>query len=306
MSRRLRLEPRNKQAVKGRGWLGALILLTLTVVIVGVMWRGSTVAESGRYNLVVAGEGATSFVSIDPVERTVFVIDYPPNLAIKSRSVGEYEVGKLYTLGEYDAEPGEFVRIKVQGFMKTLIHGYLVMPEKISRLTLLKHLISAVYTGKPKTTLTPVDAVILLTRVGKYDYRQVGTQELLRAGVIGETEGRYNYNPDRLQQYLGLRVFDWGIGSEGISVVVINESQESGMASDVAKFLENSGMDVVAVRSGEELAETTRVMIANEELRDNLSPLLSAFGWREVQVKDTSEWRADIVVLLGKDGLKLF
>lgn len=287
------------------GWVGVLALVICLAVLFG-MWRRSTVAQSGKYNLVVAGEGKTSFVSIDPIERTVFVIQYPPNLAIKSRSVGEYEVGKLYTLGKYDSDPGEFVRIKVQGFMKTLINGYLIMPEDIGRLTLMKNLISAIYGGRPTSTLSAIDAVILLARVSKYDYRQVGTDELLRSGAIGQNEGRYSYNPDRLQQYLGLRVFDWGIGSQGISVVVVNESQEAGMASDVANFLENSGMDVVAVRSGEGEAETTRVTVAEEELVKRLAPLLTAFGWNEVQIRDTSEWRADVVVHLGRDGVRLF
>src|SRR3989339_1287244 len=82
-----------------------------------------------RYSLVVYTEqGGVGFVSIDPVERAVYLVSWPSNLEIKSRSVGSYQVGKLAELGSYEGQAGEFVRRKVQGFMKVPVGAYLFLP----------------------------------------------------------------------------------------------------------------------------------------------------------------------------------
>lgn len=293
--------------VGGRGRLLAAVGMLLLGFFSWWLWRSSTVVKTGRYNLVVVGEGKTAFVSIDPAERTIFAIPYPSTLAIRSRSVGEYEVGKLYTLGSYDGNPGEFARVKVQGFMKTLVHGYIVSPSDAGRVALIKDLLISLWSGSDRTSLSFLDSAILLYRVVSYDYRQVDTPDLLRAGVITEDgDDQFVYNEERLQQYVSFRIFDWGIGASELSAAVINESLETGLASDVSKFLENAGMDVVAVRSGQARRETTQVLVENEALLTQLAPLFAGFGWSNVVVGDTSQWRAQVVVQLGRDALRLF
>jgi len=282
------------------------------LVLLGALARAITnsqlIKSEHRFNLVLAGkEGEVSFVSFDPVEREVLIIPYPPELRIKSRSVGSYRVGDLYRLGGYDNQGGEFVRQKVQGFMKVPIMSYL---EQKGQSGLQASLFWAVL-GQSKSSISKFDMGLLILRFSQYQKKLVGKEELLRAGVIREgEEGGYDYQEGRLQQFLGKQVFDWGVGERQYTVALINESKVAGLATDVANFLTNVGLDVVAVRSGEEVSrETTQVMMGglSEDEGKVVGELYrNYFGWNDQVSGDTSLWRADVVIFLGKDALELF
>lgn len=290
------------------GWLGIIVLLLVLVVGALFVYGSELLGSEERYNLVVAGPGTLSFVSVDPVEERVFVLPYPANLHISSRSVGEYEVGKLYTLGQYDAQAGEFARQKTQGFMKVLVSGYLEEQEgrEISKGRLIRRLLWASYMGSRMSNIHRADAVILALRILRYDWNQVTPEEIAR-GDLWKVQGeKLIYNPLRLQEYLEGKVFDWGIGQAQVTAAVINESGEQGLASDVAQFLANSGVDVIAVRNGAAEREQTEITVGSEELYAQIGEWLTRFGWGEPIIGDTSEYRSTIVVKIGKDGLKLF
>lgn len=304
---------RKRQVIKERGGGGVrgIILAAILAVVVAstalIMWRGSKVIGRGRYNLALVGEGRVTFVSVDREEKTITALVYPPQLAIRSRSEGQYTLDKLYTLGTYTGNPGEFARVKMQGFMKTLVQSYLVYQGEVGRVSLARALLESLPAGESRSNLGVLDKLILLKRALSYDLRLVEGTELEREGIIvNDEKNGMGYNEDRLQQYVAARFFDWRLGELGILAAVVNESQETGLASDVAKFLENSGVDVVAVRNGEAVRENTEVIVASEELAAQLAPLLEGFGWDKVTVGDTSEWRAGVVVKLGRDVLALF
>jgi len=304
----MRRRERIKEKGDRRGIVLTITLLAIAIFFGWILLRASVVSKQGRVNLVVVSKETSTFVSIDPVEKSTMVIAYPATLSIRSRSQGEYQVGKLYALGAYDPEPGEFVRVKVQGFMKTLLLGYVVAEEdkEVSRRSLIRDLLLSKFGGVRATNLSFFDTVLLASRVVRYDLRKIGVDDLLRAGVITVEGEGYKYNEDRLQQYLGLRIFDWGVGKTGLTVAVINETQEPGLGADVSKFLENAGVDVVAVRTGELGRDKTEVTVKDETVRSALLPLWRGFGFESAKVGNTTEWRADVVIELGEDALKLF
>jgi len=292
------------------GVVVGLVLLGAGLWVRGQIVQSQIVGQNYRYSMVIAGsEGDVEYVSYDPEEKRIMVISWPKKLAINSRSVGSYQVEDLYELGSYDGKPGEFVRQKVQGYMKTPIMSYIEVEGFLGGLK--KSLLRMIWYGSKVSEMSRLDGLILLGRTISYDVKRIEIEELVRTGVLKECEEiGYEYQEGRLQQFLGKRIFDWGVGGEELGVVVINQSQAPKLASDVARFFENTGLAVIAVRSGDKKEDKTKVIMTSElseEQQERVRKMLYAwFGWEKIEMGNTSEYRAEIVVELGKDAEDLF
>lgn len=296
-------------------WAKIMIYGILIMVVIGVFikeLKASIVSPETRFNLVYIDEGGkrVSVVTIDPVEEKVMIITYPEKLAITSRSVGEYEIGSLYKLGSYKSQGGEFARRKVQGFMRLPIVGYLVNLDGSGSVegSLKNSMLEALWSNRLENNLTIIDAYRLSQAIRSYSGRNVGEDELVRAGVIVRNKDeKLSYSPLALSSYVGKSFFDWGVGREGVTVSIINESGESGLGSDMAEFLDNMGLDVITVKSGSVISDTTKTIVNDPQAsRATLTFMNRVFNFKPYVVGDTAEYRAGIVMWVGKDALELF
>ena len=161
--------------------------------------------------------------------------------------------------------------------------------------------------GRNKSNLSRLDALTLLSRINIYTWKEATQDELIRAGVLTQTDGIMRFHPERLQEYVGSRLFDWQVGVAGLTVAVVNNSGIDGLGGDIADFLTNLGFDVVAVRSGTEQKEVSRVVTSDsKKYRREVDYLQNLFGWPEAEEADTQDYRAEIVVYVGVDAVKLF
>lgn len=274
------------------------------------VYSSQILGQNYRYNLVVASSGGeVEFLSFDPEEKEIVVLDWPRDLMISSRSVGSYKIGDLYKLGSYEGKSGEFTRQKVQGFMKVPIMSYIELEGE--KADYKKGLWRVILQGSKVSSVERLDALLMLLRSAGYVEKRVEKEELTRAGVLTTNErDEYEYQEGRLQQFLGKRVLDWGVGEEGLGVAVINKSGIVGLASDVSSFFGNTGLSVIAVRGDTGQEEDVRVTLSNElteEQAGRMQKLLySWFGWENIVRGDTSEYRAEIVVELGRSAEELF
>jgi len=296
-------------------WAKIIVYSLVILVMVGVFvkeLRASLVSPDTRFNLIYIDEGGkrVSVVTIDPVEEKVMIITYPEKLAITSRSVGEYEIGSLYKLGSYNGRGGEFARRKVQGFMRLPILGYLVNLEGRGSVneSLKSSLVKAMWNRSVEDNLTLIDKYRLSQAIRSFSGKNVGDDELVRAGVIvrGEDQ-KLSYSPLALSSYVGKSFFDWGVGKEGVTVSIVNESGESGLGSDMAEFLDNMGLDVITVKSGNTTSDTTRTLVDDPKTSTATLTFMSrVFKFKSYEIGDTAEYRAGIVMWIGKDALELF
>lgn len=282
-----------------------IFLLVVIVVAYGAneYRKSELLGNHFKYVFVKAdSSGKVQYVAIDPQVKQIYVLNYPPELEIKSRSVGVYQIAKLYAFGVYEGDPGEFVRKKVQGFMRAPISGYIV-----SDLGLKNSLRRAIFSEK-ENTFSRLDALILYLRSLSYTLTEEGEEQLVRAGVIKRVEDKYEYFPERLQQYLSTRIFDWGIGRTGLTAAVINRSGEDGLGKDISQFLINAGVDVVLVGAEEKKEEETWIAVAprDKEAKETAEVLKGWFFWKKVAEEDTTGKRARMVIYVGRDALKLF
>jgi hypothetical protein len=303
------MEKREKQLK----WIKLVLASVVALVIVGLGFKeiekSQIVGNSQyRFNMAMIGESSgITFLSFDPSEKSVLSLTFPSDLAIKSRTSGEYSISSLYKLGSYSGKGGMFARQKVQGFMRVPIPGYVVTTGKkaISKSSFRMTMIKAMF-GKMDTSLSRLDAAVLFLRSGGYAWRNVEEKELVRAGVIADN----TYHPERMQEYVGSRLFDWNIGSGSITVAVINASGENGLGSDIADFLTNLGLDVVMVRSvnNDSQVERSEWQVGNEEVAEDLGYIFKhLFGFNEAMVENVpEEYRSMVLIRIGKDAKELF
>ncbi len=297
-------------------WVIVILVLLITSGLLLSEWRQSQVVghTEYRFNLaMVQKESGITFVSFDPSEKSVVMIPFPGKLTIQARSSGEYSIGSLYKLGEYNGEGGMFARQKLQGFMRVPVPGYIVIEtvsENIRRelsLSLIRSLFK-----QADTSLTKFDIAYLLFRNLTYANRVVTEEELVRAAVLESLSGeanKYRYHGDRLQEYVGTRFFDWGIGAEKVTVSIVNSSGVDGLGSDMADFLTNLGLDVVMVRSGNGgLLEHSSWQVGSEEDSEEYGYIFqNLFGLDEPKVESIpEEFRASVVIRVGSDAKDLF
>ena len=272
----------------------------------------SVVDPQARFHLLYLDDGGSrvSLASFDPVEQKIVVIEYPPELTIKSRSVGSYEMRNLYTLGGYKGDGGEFARRKVQGFMRLPIIGHMVNTNGLGEIerSLRQTLRQSLYRRGFETNLSWWDRFRLYQELNEASVRVVGKEELLRVGILVSTPDLgWGYNSERLIKYVGSSFFDWGVGQEGATVAIINESGLDGMGSDVASFLTSMGLDVVMVKSGNTIRETTSYTVQEpKQFVKALTLIERVFPFEPYRIGETQEYRADIVFWIGKDALELF
>lgn len=263
-----------------------------------------------RFNLVLINpEGEMSLVSWDPVEKSTTAWTFPAGATIRGRNSGEYEVGSLYQLGNYEGKGGMFARQKIQGFLRVPVPAYLVINESGESVkgNLWRGL--ALSWGAQKTNLSLIDRAVLWLRMN-YNFNQVEDSELTRKGVMSEVGGKVSYRFDRLQEYIGTKLFDWQLGGENISVAIVNGSGKDGLGSDVADFLTNWGLDVVMVRTsnaeGVIQKSCWQVGEAKEakELQYVFSQLLQ-LGEAKLETVP-QEYRATVLLTVGTDAEDLF
>lgn len=299
--------------ISGSIWIKGIVIGIIVLILAGLGLReirSSQVLGNSQYrfNMVMIGESSgVTFLSFDPSEKSVLSLTFPNNLAIKSRTSGEYSISSLYKLGSYSGKGGMFARQKVQGFMRVPIPGYIVTGSKKTmsktsfRLTLLKTIF-----GRVDTSLSRLDAMTLFMRSGRYSWRNVEEKELVRAGVIADN----TYHPERMQEYVGSRLFDWNIGSGSVTVAVINASGENGLGSDIADFLTNLGLDVVMVRSVNTDAQVDKSewQVGSPQVAQELGYVFeNLFSFNQAKIENVpEEYRSLVLVRIGKDAKELF
>ncbi len=294
-----------------------MIVGVFVLVITGMgvkEWRSSQLINQpqGRFNMVmIRPESELIFVSFDQTEKSLIMLQFPNQVSINARSSGVYDIASLYNLGAYQGNGGEFAARKVQGFMRVPVPGYLVLRGKTgqAKSILRRGLLKTIF-GRAETNLSRFDAAVLWYWAQNYRHREIGEEELIRAAVIEKEQEKMIYHPERLQDYVGTRFFDWRIGEEGITVAVINASGVDGLGNDMADFLTNLGMDVLMVRSEQSGQKQTTSLwqVGKEKQIKELNYIFqNLFDFGPPKIEEVrGEYRSEVLVIVGEDAKDLF
>jgi len=296
-------------------WVMGIVVCLIMAGLVVKEWRKSQVVGHSQYRFnlaMIEPDKGVVFLSLDPAEKSVLALPFPTNLAINSRTSGEYVVSSLYKLGSYqDKKGGMFARQKVQGFMRVPVPGYVVIHDSKKTIKAsFNRAMRQIIFRQTESSLSKFDALVLLARSNEYKWREVSEEELVRVAVLDRSDKGFVYHPDRLQEYVGTRLFDWGIGEAKITVAIVNASGVNGLGSDLADFLSNLGMDVVMVRSVSENESLTKTqwqvdnLDEDGELQFIFENLFSLDKPKVEKIPD--EYRAQVLIKVGTDAKDLF
>lgn len=292
-----------------RWWLILSLVLAVFCFLYVIFF--SKIAGVGRFNFVVfTNQGDVGFVSLDSVEKNISFVEFPKELAIDSRSVGEYRIDRLEKLASYEEESGLFVKRKIQGFLRVPVSGYIYAKKdaKIKEVVRQAVFWKLLKRGEVVSDLSIFDLGLIAVRSRSYVEFNEGEKKLVKEGILVKKGDGYGYNRKRLSEFVGERYFDWLVGEEDVTVAVVDESGLPGLGEDVSDFVQNLGAKVVLVREEESERKESFLRVKNKKLKgsETIKAMNEFLGVGRVEVGKTESFRSEVVLFLGSDMEKLF
>ncbi len=270
--------------------LGVGFLIFLALLIVGgwlykrarySIWDGKS-----RLGIVHQDESHVYLQTLLPDQGKMIGFELPFNLVVNVPfGYGEYQLDRIYKLGELEDQGGKILTRTVQDLMGLSVQGFnyynqtnltwwdrvrvrwfsSFRVEKRMSLDLLQE------TGLTETTLPDGSKVLLAN--------QTLTDELVN-------------------QYF----FDEAVVKEGLSVAVLNASGVDGLAQESARIVNNLGGEVSLVSNKEE-SNQSQIWVSEKELIDavTVKQLSNIFNIKVMLVTPVDEYRADVVLIISED-----
>lgn len=242
-----------------------------------------------RKNFVVYGGEKQVFV-LSFQDKEGLILFFSPNQRVQvARGFGEYELGKVYKLGQLEGKGSELVRETFEVAFSIPVFGVFyeeggVYFESVNPRKVFQKLFWLSLKGKIKTDLSRKDIFALLLQVGEIDKDKVKVAEFKN-----EVNGLFK---------------DKKLRQEALAVEVLNSTQHSGLAQSWGDFLETAGC--LVVRVGETSPDVKKCIL---ELDESLSGSYTAFWLRKVlgceerSLADKSE-RVKFRIILGEEEWK--
>lgn len=236
------------------------------------------ITNSKNFNAVFSAEENNSFLfTLVPTEKIVL-----------ARGFGEYEIGKIYSLGELDKKGGELLSQSVQEFWSIPIFGY-VESESINEKKILeskrgeiRKLIKNCIFGKCKTNLKNLDLLVLYFKLLKTNDNNILSKK------IGLNE-KINLLKDKK------------IRNEALAIEVLNSTDHTGLAEKAKNLLENIGGRVVRLSEAESHLNNCKIIVKpNLIVTYTFGFLREIYGCDIEKSNEGAGNRADITLILGE------
>lgn len=268
--------------------VGLLFLLLLFSILIKfyLSFKNSPFAFLQRVNFVLATkEGRVIVFSLQGNEGLIFNLQEKSKVKV-TRGFGEYELGKVYPLGELEKKGGLLLKETVQENFSIPIFGYFYDPNNLDYYQLdTKKFIQRIFwqagRGKIKTDLNRYDLALLYLRA----------RSLNSEGVRIE-----NLPQDNTTLFK-----DKSLRGESCSIEILNSTSRLGLAQQVSQMLEKAGARIIRVADTSESQEDC-LLFASKSFSKKYS-----FSWLKLvfdcQVKLTDEERprADFTLIIGEN-----
>jgi hypothetical protein len=284
----LKVQKNSRKKILVFGGIAIFASLAILTTSLFFLFKQSDFLTLDRVNLVLIDRENQPFVlSFNDKEVLILTLPAKEKIAV-SRGYGEYELGKVYPLGELEGKGGRLLEESLRRFLKAPFWGFvhssslslnqnLKNPKTMTEAILKEALIS-----QGKTDLSKKQIVVLIWRLKR---------------IAGEKFEVKNFNGEQVDYFK-----DSQLRSESLSLSVLNATDQLGLAAEAALLLENVGGRVVRVADAPEKVVSCRLII---------SPMATesyTFFWlkRVFSCPATIEVveRADMVLILGQEDWK--
>lgn len=299
-----------KERLKPGNILRLFLFVSSVVLLVGLSWRlySSWISrvwfESSRITVVVAEENPVVY-SYEPAAKSIFIIKIPKNTQVEaSYGYGNWFAGSLFDLGEQEGLGGDLLVKSLQKEFGIPIDAWVDSRGEV----LFTH---NGYSGFfVDTNLTFFDRLNLILAISGSDpslYREI---DLMSEGVIKEiklTDGEEGFEviPERAKVVFEL-LKDDSILLERKAAVIVNLSEEPGLAGEVAQIAGTLGIRVIGVQNSENVGqESCSIRAFGEDLGSLSVQRISRILGCEIQDQALSV-PADIEIRLGEEFARRF
>lgn len=242
-----------------------------------------------RVNLVLAdSQGGVGVLSFDN-EKAFFLSLPSQEKIVLTRGFGEYEIGKVFPLGELNQKGGVLLQESLQEFYAIGLAGYLACGQKV----LISELDS-------KDKLVGVFSRALKGGIRTQRSKWNLVADFFRLFLLKKTD----YTFAKVEDWLGTAFKDKVLRKESLAIAVLNATDHSGLANKAAKILDNAGARVVRIDSANYKTEQCSIMAGEEAKKSyTFSWLKAIFPCAVGETADDN--RADLTLLLGEDYWKM-
>lgn len=302
-----------------KAFLGSLILLVLIFLGVAV-WLRQEFSREDPVRLVVqvggeAPESATmAVVQLSPSVKGLVGVGFPEDVkVVASGERGLWKVGSLYALGKLERRGGELLARTVSQVFAVPFDNFLVSNEPVSLDSGalpdgLNGLVVRAIFGRGDTNLGRFGLLRLwagLRQVRRGDTRWLDLSKSLALSPQTEPDGStvYVVEPAVLDQFIAGVFADPRLDVEGEEIAILNATLHAGLGAQVARVVKNLGARVVGVSDSPKKDAHSTLVISSATAREGttVKVLLESFSIENVEVGETSLYRASILLSVGED-----
>jgi len=278
---------KRNQKKKNFPFLGLFLVVLFLFLIAGLylLFKKSPFYFLRRVNFVlITREREVAVFSLQDEEG--LVLDLPGKSKVTVvRGFGEYELGKVYPLGELEKRGGLLLKETVQENFSIPVFGYFYDPAPLDYSSLnSKKFFSRIFwqslRGKIKTDLNRYDLILLYLKANKLKTISV------KAGDFENIESLFK---------------DKTLRGESCSIEILNSTDHNGLAQQAARLPERAGARIIRTADAQEVQKDCLLLVA-KSMSDKYTERWLGLVF-DCQVKELGEegGRADFTLVVGEN-----
>ena len=256
-------------------------------------WRSSKIKGFERINFLLNLPDEVRLVSVSKDKLLIIILPLDKRLRL-TRGFGNYEIGKIFKLGEIDQKGNGLLGESIQEFFAVPIFGIIHSGEKSIKQSVFK----AIWENNFQMTgLSWFDAAYLWWRLIKVPY---ANEKIINLSGSKVFDNEANFEIKEIDSLLEKVFEDEKIIDENLAVAVYNCTNENGLGNQAGRFIMKLGGRLVNINNEEKretcLLKSNKVFFNSYTMK--LIKIIFPCQWEEGMVENG---RADIGIYLGQD-----
>lgn len=264
-----------------------LTLISALIFRIYLGYRQSEIRKISRINLLINSRPKVFLLSLEG--KKLLNLSLPDNKKIKLvKGYGDYEIGKIYRLGEIEERGSDLLLESIQNFLAVPIFKVIDLDGE-------EGMIFDLSLASLKDRFSFFDSLYLWWRFKNVSRKDISYLDLNGSGFYKEDE---SFDEAQLDLFLGKYFFDQKIVDEDLTIAVFNATPIQGLGFSAARILINLGSRVVNIGNSESMEECLLRSTKGKLNTYTLKRINLIFGcrWEEGEVESG---RADIGLYLG-------
>ncbi len=334
MPSRTHPQKRRKPIASSRLFLVGFIILIL-LILAGFIQKilKTSIWDGERRVSMVLDTRPLLLVSLEPIEKQVTVISISEDSYLNVPiGYGPYKAGSIYELGELENQKngGKLLEKTMEDTFGIPVDGYIGSTEHVqiptgkdrgTTFTQVRHiflnwgtLLQTVFFSKHtiNTNFSPLDMMRLIMAASSIRQEQtrvldLAAYEISSPSALADGSLISVIDPDRLDKNLEGTLAEKEMIDDGVSVSVFNASGLPGIATKVARTINNMGSRVFVVSNSDRNEKNRCTIILSSEKFKNrytLKRLSTVFGCEQSNAIQEN-LQSDIAILIGESFIKL-